>query len=367
MEKGPLAMRQWFKRRFDQFKSPILDWIQVEVTTHCTSACIYCPHTILNTHWENRHMSLELFSKLVPFIRNTKLIYLQGWGEPLLNENIFEMIRICKDNGRRVGFTTNGMLLNEKTIRKLIGLKTDILGVSLAGTTPKTHNNLRKGNDFKVVISHLERLSEIKRETRSPVPALHFAYIMLTSNFNELKGIVQLAKRVSAQQIVSSHLSLILDSELFTEAVFNDLGRTGDYYMELETISALAKQQGIIFEYNGLNLNDHSQHCSENVCHSCVINVDGEVLPCVFANPVICVQRDSADKKPATYIFKKESYPLEGFSFGNIRHDSFSRIWKGSRYARFRDLFRYGNLIAYKHFISHLPYRCSNCYKRLLS
>ena len=360
-------MFRWFKTQLDKINSPKLDWIQVEVTTCCNSSCIYCPHTLMGSRWKNMHMSLDLFLKLIPFIRYTKLIYLQGWGEPLLNQEIFEMIRICKDNGKSVGLTTNGMLLSEEIIRKLIDLKVDILGISLAGTRATTHNKIRQGTDFNVIISNLDKLSAMKCEAGSHVPALHLAYIMLTSNFHEIKEIVPIAKRLGVRQIILSNLSLILDPELCSEAVFNDSGRADYYSKSLETTKALAEREGIVFEYNGPFLNDSSQHCTENVCNSCVINAEGEVLPCVFLNPLLCAYLDSGGKKPAGYVFKNESYPLEGFSFGNIRHDSFTRIWQCSRYAAFRDLFKYAALMESRYFMSDLPNRCMNCYKRLLA
>jgi len=360
-------MFDWFERQIRKIFSPRLDWIQVETTTWCTASCIYCPHAVFNSHWPNRHMSLTLFKELIPFIRNTDLVYLQGWGEPLLNEQLFEMIRICKDNGRRVGLTTNGMLLNEKTIRNIIDLKLDILCISLAGTTAATHNKIRQGTDFDLVISNLERLSKIKHEMRSPLPALHFAYIMLRSNFHELKEIVPLAKRLGVEQILANNLSLIVEPGLFAEALFNDTGRR-DYYSEaLDATKDAANGEGIIFEYNSLDLNDNAPRCSENVCRSCVINVDGEVLPCIFVNPVLCMNQGLGDEKSATYFFKNASYPLKGFSFGNINHDSLAHIWHNIPYARFRDLFKIGALMEPGQFLSDLPDRCVNCYKRIMT
>jgi MoaA/NifB/PqqE/SkfB family radical SAM enzyme len=312
-------------------------------------------------------MPLTLFTKLIPTIRDTELIHLQGWGEPLLNPDIFEMIRICKDNSKRVGFTTNGMLLSEEIIRKLIDLKIDILGVSLAGTSAKTHNKFRQGTDFNFIISNLMKLSAIKGEIGSHVPALHLAYIMLESNFHEIKDIVLLAKGLGARQIILSNLSLILNPELSTEAIFNG-AHPIDYYIEsLKTTKAVADKEGIVLEFRGPILDDGSQHCPENVCNSCVINVLGEVLPCVFVNPLLSFHRNSGCNKHTTYYFKDESYDLDVFSFGNIQHDSFALIWQSPRYARFRDLFKYGDLVESGYFMSNLPDRCIKCYKRLLA
>ncbi|MEA3385871.1 MAG: radical SAM protein, partial [Thermodesulfobacteriota bacterium] len=219
-------MFKGFKKQLDKIKSPTLDWVQIEVTTLCNGACIYCPHTLMRSRWTNKQMSIDLFNKLIPFLKYTDMVYLQGWGEPLLNNDIFEMIRICKDRGKRTGFTTNGMLLTEDTIRKLVDLELDIIGISLAGTTAPTHNQIRKGTDFNKLVSNLELLCKIKAERKTHLPAIHLAYLMLRSNCQELKEILQLAKKVGAKQIVASNLTLIIDPKLSAEAIFNDTART---------------------------------------------------------------------------------------------------------------------------------------------
>ena len=348
-------MFEWVKRQLDKIGSPNLDWVQVEVTTYCNGACVYCPHTLMRHRWANRHMPIELFCKLVPFLRNTDLVYLQGWGEPLLHKDFFEMVQICKDQGKRVGFTTNGMLLSEDTIRTLIDLQLDIIGISLAGTTAKTHNRIRKGTDLNKVISHLERLCKIKGEKKTRVPALHLAYLMLKSNFRELEEILPLAKRVGAKQIVVSNLTLIVDPKLLEEAIFNDTVRTDYYRNALDEIRHRAARENIIFDYHGPGLDDASICCRENVHRACVINVEGEVVPCVLTNPVLS----------SYYTFKDQSLPLRGMSFGNIRSESLTRIWNKKEYARFRALFDPETRKKPEQIRSEMPQCCVKCYKRL--
>jgi len=275
------------------------------------------------------------------------------------------MIRMCKDNGKRVGFTTNGMLLSEEIIRNLIDLKVDILGISLAGTTATTHNRIRQGTDFDMVVSNLGQLCRIKGETNSQVPSLHLAYLILRSNFHELKYIVPLAKMLGAQQIVASNLSLIVESKLSAEAIFNDTGRTDYYRSLLEEIKATAARDGIIFEYNRPDLNDASHRCSENVYCSCVINVEGEVVPCVFTNPALCGNHVFGGEKSPTYIFKNRSFALKGMSFGNIHNENLTRIWHRIEYAGFRELFNPEAVIEPGQILSEMPECCRYCYKRL--
>ena len=347
-------MFKWFKRQLDKIGSPSLDWVQVEVTTYCNASCIYCPHTVMRNSWANRHMPIELFYELIPFLGYTDLVYLQGWGEPLLNNDFFEMVRICKDQGKCVGFTTNGMLLTEDTIRMLVDLQLDIICISLAGTTARTHNRIRKGTDFNKIISNLERLCKIEGEKKTEAPAVHLAYLMLKSNFHELKEIIPLAKRIGAKQIVASNLTLLVDPELSPEAIFNDTVGTDYYRNTLDEIRDRAARENIIFDYHGPGLDDVSVRCRENVHRACVINVEGEVVPCVFTNPVLS----------SYYTFKDQSLPLRGMSFGNIRSESLTRIWNKKEYARFRALFDPETAINSEQIRSEIPQCCLKCYKR---
>lgn len=358
-------MFKWFKRQLDKIGSPTLDWVQVEVTTYCNASCIYCPHTVIRNSWANRHMPIELFYELIPFLGYTDLVYLQGWGEPLLNNNFFEMVRICKDRGKRVGFTTNGMPLAEDTIRMLVDLQLDIIGISLAGTTAKTHNQIRKGTDFNKIISHLKRLCEIKAEKKTEDPAVHLAYLMLKSNFHEIKEILPLGRRVGAKEIIASNLTLIVDPKLSAEAIFHDTGRMDYYRNTLDEIRHKAARENIVFDYHGPGLDDASPCCRENVHRACVINVEGEVVPCVLTNPILCENRGPGDGRPPCYTFKDQTLPIRGISFGNIRNESLTRIWNKNEYARFRDFFdpqtrRKGEQIS-----SEMPRCCKRCYKRL--
>ena len=358
-------MFELIKRQLDKFGSPALDWVQVEVTTYCNGSCIYCPRTLMQNRWANRHMPIELFNELIPFLGHTDLVYLQGWGEPLLNKDIFEMVRICKDQGKRVGFTTNGMLLTEDTIRMLVDLQLDIVAVSLAGTTAGTHNQIRKGTDFDQVISNLERLREIKDARNNLFPAVHLAYLMLKSNFDELKEILPLARRVGASQIVASNLTLIVDSKLSGEAIFHDTERLDYYRNALEEIRLRAAREGIIFDYHGIDLDDASLGCRENVRRACVINVEGEVVPCVFTNPVLCESRELGNAKPSCYIFNEQSLPMRGMSFGNIRNESLTRIWNKKEYTHLRNLFNPETARTLEEIRSEMPESCVKCYKRL--
>ncbi|MEA3466842.1 MAG: radical SAM protein [Thermodesulfobacteriota bacterium] len=360
-------MFTWLKKQKEQQLSPVLDWVQIEVTTHCNAACLYCPHTSARERWHNGHFPLRLFHDLLPSLSHTNLVFLQGWGEPLLHPDFFEMMRLCKKQQKMVGFTTNGLLLNKENIHRIVDLQMDIVGVSFAGTTSSTHNRIRKGTDFDIVVAALEYLRRIKVERKTTKPAVHLAYIMLASNFDELSRITRLAKKVGAGQVVASNLTLIQKPQLFQEALFNNPQLLNEYSRTLAGIKKEAADNDILFAYHDPVVNDASCVCPENVCRVCVINVAGEVGPCVFTNPILSGNSDNAADKEVSSIFKDQLIPLETFSFGNIKNTGLAKIWQSEEYREFRTLFDPETELSLREILAGMPPSCKTCYKRLVS
>ena len=112
-----------------------LDWIQVEVSGRCQGQCQYCPVAVLRGRRENGLMAMETFEALLPAFRAADLVFLQGWGEPLLHPGFWEMAGKATATGARVGFTTNGCFLHEKNRWALLNSGVAILGVPVFRTS----------------------------------------------------------------------------------------------------------------------------------------------------------------------------------------------------------------------------------------
>ena len=164
---------------------PTFDWIQVAVSSYCNASCIYCPRTVYQRHWKNEHLSLETFRYLLPAFSKSRLIFLQGWGEPFLNPKLFTMIHLAKSAGCQVGTTTNGMLLDAGVLNRLVDLEVDILAFSLAGVDER--NDLRRqGTRIERVLTAIRGLDEIKKKRGKSKPEAHIAYMLIRSGMDDL-------------------------------------------------------------------------------------------------------------------------------------------------------------------------------------
>ena len=88
-------LAEWLRRIF----APSFAWIQIEVTTRCNASCSYCPRTLLKDAWVDCDMPGDFFDTLAPVFPKARLVFLQGWGEPLLHPGFPAMVRRVKDAG----------------------------------------------------------------------------------------------------------------------------------------------------------------------------------------------------------------------------------------------------------------------------
>ena len=88
-----------------------LDWIQGELSSRCAGRCVYCPVHRFRGRRHESVMADETFAALEPSLPVARLVFLQGWGEPLMDPQLWSRVERVRKAGPDVGFTTNGTLL----------------------------------------------------------------------------------------------------------------------------------------------------------------------------------------------------------------------------------------------------------------
>ncbi len=84
--------------------------IYIEITNICNLKCDFC----IGTKRKPEKMSINNFKIIISKIKtHTKYVYLHVLGEPLLHEDIGEILNICHENGIKANITTNGTLINK--------------------------------------------------------------------------------------------------------------------------------------------------------------------------------------------------------------------------------------------------------------
>ena len=85
--------------------------IYIEITNICNLKCKFCPETNRN----KQYMSIEKFEEAISKIyMYTKLVCLHVKGEPLLHNQLEDILKILEKYNLKANITTNGTLIKEK-------------------------------------------------------------------------------------------------------------------------------------------------------------------------------------------------------------------------------------------------------------
>jgi len=332
------------------------DWIQVEVSAVCNASCAYCVLGCYKGDWAGGLMDMDTFDHIEPNFPKADLVFLQGWGEPLLHPRFWEMVQRVKSADRRVGFTTNGTLLDSETLSRLLDADVDIMGVSLAGTTATMNDRFRQGCDFARIDAALRELKKMKQSRKGEAPSVHLAFMLLKSNWQELNRLPALAAEWGADQVVINNLSFIGSQAMQEESLFLHPELWPHIVAVLDKIKADAQGMGIELHYYRPDASEPRSVCTENILKACFISYRGDVSPCVLTN--ISVK----EGKPVEYYFQNRAYLVEKFLFGNVNAQPLAEIWNSEKARMFRSAFE-KRLGVECPGMTDLPVPCRHCYK----
>lgn len=130
--------------------------ISIDITNMCNLKCLHCYNSSGNKR-ENELSEDELKS-VVRQIADMKTSYvcLCG-GETLCCPHVFDLIKMLKGNTGSINMVSNGFLITEETVIKLIDSGLDMLQISIDGLTDIEHDTFRgRRGSFEKAINAVE-------------------------------------------------------------------------------------------------------------------------------------------------------------------------------------------------------------------
>jgi MoaA/NifB/PqqE/SkfB family radical SAM enzyme len=271
---------------------------------------------------EGKNLSLEQFKYILDQLPSLKHITLVGSGETLMAPDLYKMLNLGKSRNIRFTIITNGTLLNEENIKKLINV--DEVVVSIDSPIPEKYKKIR-GGDLNGVINNLKRLKQLKKEI-----CLRLQAIIMEDNIEDLSKFITLAENINADEI-----------KLLSLRAYNpELDRKyGDNFKNLKAklkeVEGLAKEKRIKFQATPLLTKP--RECLYPWT-SLRIFLNGDCYPCLYAYST------------HTQVILKEYYqglclgfPQFQYKMGNIFENSFQKIWNGKDYRLLRKIVKESN------------------------
>jgi radical SAM protein with 4Fe4S-binding SPASM domain len=169
----------------------------IEPTNTCNLKCPGCPTGAGILTRPKGYMSFQNFKKIINEISHSlEMVMLWNYGEPLLNKDIFKMIKYAREKDIRVVTSTNAHFL-PGNIDNLINSKISKIIVSLDGASQKTYEKYRQNGNFHKVVQSIEELCQ--KKDKNLVVELQF--IIMRHNEHEAPKIKKLAKKLNVDRL----------------------------------------------------------------------------------------------------------------------------------------------------------------------
>lgn len=171
-----------------------------EVTFKCNHNCLYCYNVWKSPkvrYPTSDELSTEQIKSLVLKLKKqTKIKYLAiSGGEPLLREDIAEIIKFCSDNRIETNLLTNGSLLSEQNCEKCLQANTSIFEVPLLTTNKQIHYELTGQDNLKDIIQGIKNLKQHNCK-------LVIAFVATKLNIGHIKQTIETAIALGADGIM---------------------------------------------------------------------------------------------------------------------------------------------------------------------
>jgi radical SAM protein with 4Fe4S-binding SPASM domain len=314
---------------------PLPEELQVEVTGACNLRCRMC--LVRYAPAVDRRegaLSFERYLELVDSLPSLRKLTLQGLGEPLLSPHLVQMVEHAARRGVRVGFNTNGTLLDRRAAGSLLGAGLGWLNVSLDGATAATYEDVRHGTgmaprpgQFQRVVANLRGLVDARLAMGGGEPRIALVFVAMRRNVTELEALVELAADVGVDEVFVQNLSHTfsdtdpgggyreLREYAEREALF--LGRGRGPARLMERAARRAGELGLTLRLPRLEETPAPRRPGEPGCSwpwdSAYVTHEGRVQPC-------CMVMGS-----------------DRATLGSLRSEGFASIWWGRAYRRFRE------------------------------
>ena len=343
--------------------------VQIEVTSRCETGCVFCPHDALSDRWVEGDLPLDLYrEKIVPYLDLFELVYLQGWGEPMLNPHLWDMLSLAQDKGCKTGFTTNGAYLQDDQNKQLVDMGVDMISVSFAGTAASVHESLRTNSEFSKLCKNFEGLAKLKQQYGSDKPWLELHFLMTNANLSEFPSLVELAASLGADEVVATNLTYSPSLTLDRMHVFGEQPHSEDLEI-INQAQQAAERLNIPLRVYPLQAEPQTLVCDADPINAVYVNHHGDVTPCVYLGLTV--------KGQVPRFYHGEAHPFDTYSFGNVC-DGFDRVLHGKEREAFSTAFKDRNagsnpfamltMLSTQNMeveLSLPPLPCQYCYKML--
>lgn len=300
--------------------------VQIEPTNRCNQKCLMCARNS-GLDAPVGDMSLETFKKIINKLPTIRNLLLNGLGEPLLNQDLPEMVKFASLKGIAVSINSNCALIDKPLAEKLVDSGLRLVKISMDSSDPEVYQTIR-GAVIEPVIRGIKALVEARKEKGAVFPELWFNSIIMKQNYKELIDILKLGESLEIDFVrfkpvnvfdLEQNKSLVIKSDELRKVIRETVQSAADLKIK-HNLPQLLKDFGAYYRPK-------------------------EKIPCYSPWRELYLQHYGGVRLCCEFYSKK-------YDMGNILEEDFGRIWNGVKMQKIRKEFKRGN--------TYFPV-CQNC------
>lgn len=139
-------MEKIYEYRKKLYENPRLYHLFLEVTSRCNARCEHCGSSCgdkIPTDEVSKEKLMETLKEVAEHYDASQILLNVTGGEPFLRKDLFEIMDYAVSLGFKWGVTSNGILINEELVKKIVKSGMSTISISIDGLK-ETHEAFRK-------------------------------------------------------------------------------------------------------------------------------------------------------------------------------------------------------------------------------
>jgi 12,18-didecarboxysiroheme deacetylase len=300
--------------QFSKDKKPVVVW---NMTKRCNLKCIHCYARAEGEDYKGKELTTEEGKLLIDDLASFGVpVILFSGGEPLLRQDLPELIRYAVIKGLRAVISTNGTLITEEKAKEFAQYELSYIGISLDGTG-------FVNDSFRGIKGAYDRAITGLRNAKKAGIKVGLRFTIHKGNFKEIPRIFDIIEEEDIPRVCFYHLVYAgRGSSLINEDISHEesrrvvdyiMDRTKTFFDRGKPLEVLTVDNHADGPYIYLRLLKEDRKRADEVYELLMMNegnASGVGIACV----------DEEGNVHADQFWRH-------YSFGNIRKRPFSKIW----------------------------------------
>ena len=282
----------------EKFVPLVMSW---NVTRECNMKCSHCYINATEKKLAHELTTAEGKDLMDQICKVSKPLLILSGGEPLLRQDIYELIEYGASKGLKMGLGSNGSLIDDTVAKKLKAAGIATVSISLDSHIPAQHD------EFRGVAGAWEKAVNACKALRKNNVLVQVNTTLTQQNYSQIDDIMSLAEEIGVENF---HLFFLVPTgrgakltdispQKYEDMISTTFAKTAKHRLNVRP--SCAPQFMRIAKGMGLDMRQWVRGCMAGLYY-CRIYPNGDVTPCPYL-PV---------------------------KLGNIREKSFREIWFNS-------------------------------------